>query len=74
MSASLIISKHLYLQHSQPMSESERRQAANAALRQKIDQIQAGNQALKTAIDEMADRLIQRASQALGLCLIPSMR
>ena len=41
----------------------ERRQAANAALRQKIDQIQAGNQTIKSAMDELEVRLIASARQ-----------
>ena len=43
------------------MSVLERRQAAHAALRQKINQIQANNQTLKTAIDQMEVRLIDSA-------------
>lgn len=43
------------------MSVLERRQPAHAALRQKINQIQAGNQTLKTAIDQLEARLIDSA-------------
>ncbi len=41
----------------------ERRQAANATLRQKIDQIQAENQTIKSAMEELEVRLIASARQ-----------
>jgi hypothetical protein len=45
------------------MTVTERRQAANAALRLKIDRIQAGHQMIKTAIEKLDERLIVSARQ-----------